>query len=111
MHVFTFGAMGLIIPAMLIRIANGHTGRKVVFDRLDKSVLWIMIAGFVIRIIASAVRSGRLPALDRPRCGLLVYLLCGTGLALCALPPATTGGRQTHRKAGQSPNVSELIHG
>ncbi|WP_291914210.1 NnrS family protein [Accumulibacter sp.] len=42
MHVFTFGVMGLIIPAMLIRIANGHTGRKVVFDRLDKSVLWIM---------------------------------------------------------------------
>jgi uncharacterized protein involved in response to NO len=25
--------MGLIIPAMLIRIAKGHTGRKVVFDR------------------------------------------------------------------------------
>ena len=45
------GAMGLIIPAMLIRIANGHTGRKVIFDRLDKAVLWIMIAGFVIRII------------------------------------------------------------
>ncbi|WP_291995578.1 NnrS family protein [Candidatus Accumulibacter sp. ACC003] len=51
MHVFTFGAMGLIIPAMLIRIVNGHTGRKVVFDRLDKAVLWIMIAGFVIRIV------------------------------------------------------------
>jgi uncharacterized protein involved in response to NO len=51
MHVFTFGAMGLVIPAMLIRIVNGHTGRKVVFDRLDKAVLWIMIAGFVIRIV------------------------------------------------------------
>jgi uncharacterized protein involved in response to NO len=49
--VFTFGAMGLIIPAMLIRIANGHTGRKVVFDRFDKAVLWIMIVGFVIRIV------------------------------------------------------------
>jgi uncharacterized protein involved in response to NO len=24
--------MGLIIPAMLIRIAKGHTGRKVVFE-------------------------------------------------------------------------------
>jgi uncharacterized protein involved in response to NO len=55
MHVFTFGAMGLIIPAMLIRIANGHTGRKVVFDRLDKSVLWIMIAGFVIRIVVPQI--------------------------------------------------------
>lgn len=50
-HVFTFGVMGLIIPAMLTRICNGHTGRKVVFGRLDKLVLWIMMAGFVVRII------------------------------------------------------------
>ncbi len=51
-HVFTFGAMGLIIPAMLIRIAKGHTGRPVVFDRLDKSVLCIMIVAFLIRVVA-----------------------------------------------------------
>ena len=51
-HVFTFGAMGLIIPAMLIRIANGHTGRKVNFDARDKLVLWIMITAFICRIIA-----------------------------------------------------------
>lgn len=51
-HVFTFGAMGLIIPAMLIRIANGHTGRKVVFAAADKAVLWIMIASFIARIVA-----------------------------------------------------------
>jgi uncharacterized protein involved in response to NO len=50
-HVFTFGAMGLVIPAMLIRIANGHTGRKVVFDSLDKWVLRVMIVGFVVRIV------------------------------------------------------------
>ncbi|MBS1227844.1 MAG: NnrS family protein [Proteobacteria bacterium] len=50
-HVFTFGAMGLVIPAMLIRIAKGHTGRKVVFDSIDKAVLWIMILGFVARIV------------------------------------------------------------
>jgi len=50
-HVFTFGVMGLIIPAMLIRICNGHTGRKVQFDRRDKAVLWIMLAAFVCRII------------------------------------------------------------
>ncbi len=54
-HVFTFGAMGLIIPAMLIRIVKGHTGRKVVFDGLDKTVLWIMIAAFVFRIIAPQI--------------------------------------------------------
>ena len=50
-HVFTLGVMGLIIPAMLTRICNGHTGRKVVFGRLDKAVLWIMMAGFVARIV------------------------------------------------------------
>jgi len=51
-HMFTLGAMGLIIPAMLIRIAKGHTGRKVVFEPTDKLVLWIMIAAFVLRVIA-----------------------------------------------------------
>ena len=50
-HVFTLGAMGLVIPAMLIRIAKGHTGRKVVFDSIDKAVLWIMLLGFVARIV------------------------------------------------------------
>ncbi|MDP1610811.1 MAG: NnrS family protein [Sulfuritalea sp.] len=52
MHVFGMGAMGLIIPAMLIRIAKGHTGRKVTFDPIDKLVLWIMIAAFVARVVA-----------------------------------------------------------
>ena len=51
-HVFTFGAMGLIIPAMLIRISKGHTGRKVVFDALDKLALWVMMLAFGLRIIA-----------------------------------------------------------
>ena len=52
MHVFALGVMGLIIPAMLIRIGKGHTGRKVVFENIDKLVLWIMIAAFVLRVIA-----------------------------------------------------------
>jgi uncharacterized protein involved in response to NO len=51
MHVFGLGVMGLIIPAMLIRISKGHTGRKVVFESIDKLVLWIMIAAFVLRVI------------------------------------------------------------
>lgn len=51
-HVFTFGAMGTIIPAMLIRISKGHTGRQVVFDRLDKWVLWVMVLAFALRIAA-----------------------------------------------------------
>jgi len=51
-HIFTLGVMGLIIPAMLIRIGKGHTGRKVVFETIDKVVLWIMIAAFVLRVVA-----------------------------------------------------------
>jgi uncharacterized protein involved in response to NO len=58
MHVFGLGVMGLIIPAMLIRIAKGHTGRKVVFDRGDKAVLWLMIAAFLLRVLAPQLDSG-----------------------------------------------------
>ncbi len=57
-HVFTFGAMGLVIPAMIIRIANGHTGRKVIFGRLEKTVLWIMIAAFFLRLVGPQLAPG-----------------------------------------------------
>jgi uncharacterized protein involved in response to NO len=58
MHVFALGVMGLIIPAMLIRISKGHTGRKVVFEPMDKLALWIMIAAFVLRVIAPQIWPG-----------------------------------------------------
>ncbi|MFV0372215.1 MAG: NnrS family protein [Azonexus sp.] len=50
-HLFTFGAMGCIIPAMIVRIANGHTGRKVVFGALDKGILYLMLAALLIRVL------------------------------------------------------------
>lgn len=50
-HLFTFGVMALIIPAMLVRISKGHTGRPVVFDRADKVALYLMLAGFVFRLV------------------------------------------------------------
>lgn len=49
-HVFSFGVMGLVIPAMITRIANGHTGRPVRFETLDKLVLWIMIGALGLRV-------------------------------------------------------------
>lgn len=49
-HLFTFGAMGCVIPAMMIRISKGHTGRKVVFDGLDRMVLYVMIVALLVRI-------------------------------------------------------------
>lgn len=51
-HVFTLGAMGLIVPAMLIRISQGHTGRKICFNPLDKLALRLMILAWGFRILA-----------------------------------------------------------
>jgi uncharacterized protein involved in response to NO len=94
MHVFTFGAMGLIIPAMLIRIVNGHTGRKVVFDRLDKAVLWIMIAGFVIRIVIPQIDpAGYLRWIDLAA-ACWFSLLRDSRMALHPVPAAAAHRRQ-----------------
>ncbi len=57
-HVFTVGTLGLITPAMIVRIAKGHTGRKVVFDGIDKAALWLMLAGFILRVIAPQLLPG-----------------------------------------------------
>ncbi len=50
-HLFTFGVMGAVIPAMIIRISKGHTGRKVVFDGLDRAVLYIMLLALAVRLL------------------------------------------------------------
>ena len=76
-HLFTFGVMGLIIPAMIIRISNGHTGRKVVFERADKAVLWIMIFAFALRVIAPQVLPGAYAGLIHAAAGCW---LAGFGL-------------------------------
>ncbi len=57
-HLFTFGVMGLIIPAMIVRISKGHTGRKVTFEAMDKTVLWIMIAALVLRVVVPQLVPG-----------------------------------------------------
>jgi len=51
-HLFTVGVLGTIMPAMIVRIAKGHTGREVVFEPADKLVLWTMIAGLAARVVA-----------------------------------------------------------
>ncbi|WIM06006.1 MAG: NnrS family protein [Candidatus Nitricoxidivorans perseverans] len=60
-HVFTFGAMGLVFPAMLIRISKGHTGRKPAFDGVDKAALRIMVLAFILRVIAPQALPGSYP--------------------------------------------------
>lgn len=51
-HVFTFLCMGIIIPAMMIRISQGHTGRKILFTRMDRVALGCMGAGALLRLVA-----------------------------------------------------------
>lgn len=50
LHTFGVGAMGTIVPAMIVRLSKGHTGRKVTFDALDKGVLWLMLGGAFVRL-------------------------------------------------------------
>lgn len=50
-HLFTVGAMGVIVPGMIVRISKGHTGRNVQFEGMDKTILWLMIAGFAARVV------------------------------------------------------------
>ena len=52
-HVFTLGAMGCIVPAMFIRIGNGHTGRKVMFGGYEKSILWLMLFALGTRTLCT----------------------------------------------------------
>lgn len=49
-HVFTLGTIGLIAPAMIVRISNGHTGRKVQFGAIDKFAIMLMIVALGFRI-------------------------------------------------------------
>ena len=84
-HLFSFGAMGCIIPAMIVRIANGHTGRKVVFGPLDRAVLWLMIVALIIRIGIPQLAPG-------------AYLACIHAAATCwLLAFGTLAGRYIPR--------------
>jgi uncharacterized protein involved in response to NO len=76
-HLFSFGAMGLIVPAMITRISKGHTGRKAAFDALDKAVLWLMLAALAVRVL--------LPQLLPERYPLWIHLSATLWLAAFAL--------------------------
>jgi uncharacterized protein involved in response to NO len=52
-HVFTLLTMGVLIPAMLIRICQGHTGRKPAFLDVDKVAFAFMGVAAFFRIVAT----------------------------------------------------------
>ena len=51
LHLFTFGAMGCVIPAMLLRIARGHTGRPVAFALGDRALLHLTLVALLCRVL------------------------------------------------------------
>lgn len=51
-HVFTFLCMGVVIPAMMIRICQGHTGRPLLFTVSDRVAIGAMLAASFFRLIA-----------------------------------------------------------
>lgn len=73
-HAFTFLCMGLVIPPMLIRICQGHTGRPLVFTTSDRFAIWSMAFASFFRLVATQVW----PDFYRTWIGL-----AGLGWALC----------------------------
>lgn len=73
-HAFTFLTMGLIIPSMLIRICQGHTGRKLLFTTSDRVGFGAMGAGAFFRLVATQLW---------PAHYALWIALAATGWAVC----------------------------
>ena len=51
LHTFTLLCMGIVIPSMLIRICQGHTGRKPVFITQDKLAIGSMLVAAIFRLV------------------------------------------------------------
>jgi uncharacterized protein involved in response to NO len=52
-HAFTFLCMGIVIPAMLIRICQGHTGRPLLFTAGDRVAIGAIGVGAFFRLLAT----------------------------------------------------------
>ncbi len=52
-HIFSFLCMGIVIPAMMIRIAQGHTGRPLNFTRSDHRALDSLLIAGALRLLAT----------------------------------------------------------
>ena len=50
-HLFSFGVIGLIVAAMIIRISRGVSRLNATSSRIDKAVLWIMILALILRVV------------------------------------------------------------
>lgn len=57
-HTFTLLVMGIVIPAMLVRVSLGHTGRPLVFPKASQIAVWFMGAAVVFRLVATQLWPG-----------------------------------------------------
>lgn len=54
-HTFTLLSMGLVMSGMMIRIAQGHTARSIVFTRSDKLAIWVAGLGGLVRLVCPQI--------------------------------------------------------
>ena len=54
-HVFTFLCMGVVIPGMMIRISQGHTGRPIQFTISDRIAISLILIASAFRLFATQV--------------------------------------------------------
>lgn len=50
-HLFTFLCMGVVIPSMIVRISQGHTGRKLAFTSSDKVAISLILISSFFRLL------------------------------------------------------------
>ncbi len=107
-HLFSFGVMGTVIPAMLIRISKGHTGRKVMFDALDRAVLYLMLAALALRIVAPQLLPAAYLLWLQLAAACWVACFAHPRLALYPLPAACARGRQGALSGPRAPGSAAL---
>lgn len=55
MHIFTFLCMGVVVAAMMLRISQGHTGRKFQFTRIDRMGFIALFFAAFFRLVATQI--------------------------------------------------------
>ncbi|MBI4938838.1 MAG: NnrS family protein [Nitrosomonadales bacterium] len=92
-HTFTLLCMGLIIPAMLVRISQGHTGRKILFAGSDKFAILVCGLGGLIRIVPPQIWPSSYQACIAlsALCWTICYALIGWRLIPFLLGPRVDG--------------------
>jgi uncharacterized protein involved in response to NO len=51
LHIFTLLCLGIIVPSMLVRISQGHTGRKPQFLTSDKVAISLILLSAIVRLL------------------------------------------------------------